>query len=120
MNSMVKDFFQKTAVKANKSSNGKLMMKEWVGHYDGKVVQFQTGTELFYIVVTNEMMRVCDGEYSSPDIIFRGSSELVMDVFTLKKNMEAAMKNWELVVLGSGHDGFALRELVATVLFREA
>ena len=119
MNSGAKDFFQTTAVKANESSSGKLIMKEWVGHYDGKVVQFQTGKEVFYIVVADETMRVCDGEYPSPDIIFRGPPELIIDVFTLRKSMESAMKSWELVVLGAGHDGFALRELVSTV-FREA
>ncbi len=119
MNSGIKEFFQTTAVKANMSSRGKQMMKKWVGHYDGKVVQFETGAELFYLAISNEAMRICDGEYPSPDVIFRGTPELIMDVFTLKKSMESVMKGWELTVLGAGHDGFALRDLIATLL-REA
>jgi len=116
MNTLAKDFFQTVAMKANKSDYVKKMLKEWIGHHDGKIVQFQTNTENFYIVVAGEIMRVCNGEYPSPDIVFRGPSELILDVFTLKKNMEDAVKSWELVVLGAGHDGFALRRLVTTIV----
>jgi hypothetical protein len=120
MKSEVRDFFRTIAMKANRSSSAKQMMKEWVGHYDGKVVQFQTGIELFYIIVTNESIKVCEGEYPSSDIILRGSSKLITDVFTQKKSMESAMKRWELVVLGAGHDGFALRKIIASIVSRGA
>ena len=114
-----KGFFETTVMKLNQCDSAKLTMKEWIGHYDGKVIQFQTDTELFHIVVAAENIRVSDGEYPSPDVIFRGPSELIVDVFKLKHNLESAMKNWEIVVLGAGHDGFALRDLIAT-LFCEA
>ena len=116
MSARVKVFFQTVAVKANRSSKGRKMMKEWVGHYDGKVVQFQTDTEKFYLVIADGKMKVHDGEYPSPDITFKGSSKLISDVFTDRRKMGEAMKSWQLVVLGAGHEGFALGQLITTMM----
>jgi putative sterol carrier protein len=80
-----KNLFEEIAEKANSSSEGRRIMKEWVGHYDGKIIQFETDTEKFYLVVTDERMKVRDGEYPSPDLTFRGSRQVILDVFTGKK-----------------------------------
>jgi hypothetical protein len=114
-----KKLFKEVAEKANSSSEGKRIMKEWVGHYDGKIIQFETDTEKFYLVVTDEKMKVLDGEYPSPDLTLRGSSQVISDVFTGKKSVGDAMKSWDLLLMGAGHEGFILGRLITSV-FLEA
>ena len=112
----VKKLFEAIAMKANRSSEGVRIMKEWIGPYHGKIIQFQTDTEQFYLVVSNGKMKVYDGEYPAPDLIFRGPSKLISDVFTGRKRIGDAMKSWELVLIGAGHEGFALGRLITTVM----
>jgi len=111
-----KRFFEAVAMKANKSNEGIRIMKEWIGPYDGKVIQFVIDNEKFYLVIAEGKMKVRDGEYPSPDLTYEGSSKLVSDVFTGRRRIGDAMKNWELVLIGAGHEGFALGRLVATVM----
>jgi len=111
-----KKFFEAVAMKANRSSEGTRIMRGWVGHYDGKVIQFETDTEKFHLVVANERMKVYDGEYPAPDLTYKGSSKLISDVFTGRKRIGDAMKSWELMLTGAGHEGFALGRLITTVL----
>lgn len=111
-----KRFFEAIAMKANKSNEGMRIMREWIGCYDGKVIQFITDTEKFYLVITAGKMKVHDGEYPGPDLTFKGSSRLVSDVFTGRRRIGDAMKNWELVLIGAGHEGFTLGRLITTVM----
>jgi len=111
-----KKFFEAVAMKASRSSDGTRIMKEWVGHYQGKVIQFETDTEQFYLVVGDGKMKVKDGVYPAPDLTFKGSSKIVSEVFTGRKRIGDAMKTWELVLMGAGHEGFALGRLVTTVM----
>ena len=67
-------------------------------------------------MVTDGKMKVCDGEYPSPDLTFRGSTQVVSDVFTGKKTVGEAMKSWDLLLMGAGHEGFALAKLIEAVL----
>jgi len=55
----VKKFFDAVAMKANRSNDGTRIMKEWVGHYHGKVIQFETDTEKFYLVVADGKNEGC-------------------------------------------------------------
>ncbi|MFQ5712335.1 MAG: SCP2 sterol-binding domain-containing protein [Candidatus Geothermarchaeales archaeon] len=116
MSISVKRFFEAVAMKANRSSEGTKIMRKWTGHYDGKVIQFETDTETFYLVVAGGRLKVYDGEYPAPDLTFRGSSKLISDVFTGRKRIGDAMKSWELVLIGAGHEGFALGRLITTVM----
>jgi len=111
-----KRFFEAVAMKANRSSDGTRIMKEWVGHYYGKVIQFETDAEQFYLVVTDGKMRVLEGVYPAPDLTFKGSSRTISEVFTGRKRIGDAMKTWELVLIGAGHEGFALGRLVTAVM----
>ncbi len=113
---IAKRFFEAVAMKANRSSDGTRIMKEWSGHYQGKVLQFETDTEQFYLVVANGRMKVKDGIYPAPDLTFRGSSKTISEVFTGRKRIGDAMKTWELMLIGAGHEGFALGRLVTTVM----
>jgi len=113
---VAKKFFEAVAMKANRSSDGTRIMKEWQGHYHGKVIQFETDTEKFFLVVSEGRMGVKDGVYPAPDLTFRGSSKTVSEVFTGRKRIGDAMKAWELVLMGAGHEGFALGRLITTVM----
>jgi len=113
---IAKRFFEAVAMKASKSSDGTRIMKEWTGHYHGKIIQFETDTEQFYLVVANGRMKVKDGIYPAPDLTFRGSSKTISEVFTGRKRIGDAMKTWELMLIGAGHEGFALGRLVTTVM----
>ncbi len=110
-----KEFFEAIATKANRSCEGTKIMREWVGHYYGKIIQFDLDAEKFHLVVSNGGMTVVDGEYPAPDLTLRGSSKLILDVFTGRKRFGVAVKNWELVLIGAGHDGFVLGGLIATI-----
>jgi len=111
-----KKLFEAIAMKANRSSDGQKIMKDWVGHYDGKVIQFETDTEKFYVVVQDGKMKVLDGEYLAPDLTFKGSSKAITEVFTGRKRIGDAMKAWELVLVGAGHEGFALGRLITAMM----
>jgi len=113
---VAKKLFEAVAMKANRSSDGQRIMKDWVGHYHGKVIQFETDTEQFYLVVADGKMKIKDGVYPAPDLTFKGSSKTVSEVFTGRKRIGDAMKTWELVLIGAGHEGFALGRLVTTVM----
>ena len=110
-----KKIFEEVAKKANSSNEGKMIMKEWVGPYHGKILQFETDAEKFYLVVTDGKMKVYNGEYPSPDLTFRGSSQVISDVFTGKRSVGDAMKSWDLLLMGAGHEGFILGKLITTV-----
>jgi hypothetical protein len=112
----VKRFFEAIAMKANRSSEGTKIMKNWVGPYHGKIIQFETDTEQFYLVVTDGKMKVYDGKYPAPDLTFKGSSKTIHEVFTGRKRFGDAMKNWEVILVGAGHEGFALGKLITTVM----
>jgi hypothetical protein len=115
-NVSAKQFFQAIAMRANKSAEGTKIMQNWAKHYDGKIIQFETDTEKFYLIITDGKMRVVEGEYVASDVTFRGSSKTISEVFTGKKRFGDAMKSWELVLIGAGHEGFTLGRLITTVM----
>lgn len=116
MSMAAKKFFEAIAMKANRSNDGQKIMKDWVGHYHGKVIQFETDLEKFHLVIQNSKMKILDGVYPAPDLTFKGSSKVVSEAFTGKKRMGDVMKTWELTLIGAGHEGFALGRLITTVM----
>jgi hypothetical protein len=111
-----KKFFEAVAMKANRSGEGTKIMKQWASRYHGKIIQFETDSEQFYLVVADGKMRVREGKYPSPDLTFKGSSKTISEVFTGRKRFPDAMKNWELILVGAGHEGFTLGRLITTVM----
>jgi hypothetical protein len=106
--------FEEITKRVNGSVEGQRIVEEWVGHYDGKILQFETDAEKFYLVITVGKMEVCTGEYPSPDLTFRGSSQVIVDVFTGKKSVGDAIRSWDLLLMGAGHEGFMLGRLITT------
>ena len=113
------ELFEEIAKKANESAGGQSIIKEWVGPYNGKILQFETDTEKFYLMIAHGKMEICTGEYPSPDLTFRGSSQVIIDVFTGKRSIGDAIKRWDLLLMGAGHEGFMLGKLITT-LYSEA
>jgi len=111
-----RQFFQAIAMRANRSNEGTKIMQNWTKHYYGKVIQFITDSEQFYLVVADGKMRVVEGEYTAPDLTFKGASKTISEVFTGKKRFGDALKNWELVLVGAAHEGFTLGRLITTIM----
>lgn len=109
-------FFEAVAMKANRSSEGTKIMREWIGPYYGKIIQFETDSEQFHLIVSEGKMKVREGVYPAPDLTFKGKSKTVSEVFTGRRRFGDALKNWELVLVGAGHEGFTLGRLVTTVM----
>lgn len=110
------EIFEEVAKKVNENAEGQRIIKEWVGSYEGKILQFETEAEKFYLVITLGKMEVCTGDYPSPDLTFRGSSQVIVDVFTGRRSVADAMRSWDLLLIGAGHEGFMLGRLITTAL----
>ncbi|MFQ6088588.1 MAG: SCP2 sterol-binding domain-containing protein [Candidatus Methanofastidiosia archaeon] len=112
----VKKFLSMIVMKANASEDAKKQIAEWVKHYPGKIIQIETDGEIYHVVITKKGLKLREGEYPSPDLIFRAPSEVLMSIFTGRKTMKDAMKNWEMLVIGAAHDGIPMAKLITTVL----
>ncbi len=92
-------------------------VKEWVYPYDGKVFQVETDGEFFYSVLTKDgKMNLHEGEYPSPDVIYRANSDILLGIFTGKIPFWNPIKSWELMVIGSAHESVPLSELILQAL----
>ena len=110
------EIFEEVAKRVNGDAEGQRVIEEWVGPYEGKILQFETEAEKFYLVITLGKMEVCIGEYPSPDLTFRGSSQLIVDVFAGRRSVADAIRSRDLLLIGAGHEGFMLGKLIATAL----
>ncbi len=110
-----KQIFEEITERVNQSPKGQRIIKEWVGPYDGKILQFETEAEKFYLMITDGKMELCTGEYPSPDLTLRGSSQVIKDVFTGKRSVGEVIRSWDLLLMGAGHEGLMLGKLIATV-----
>jgi hypothetical protein len=61
-------------------------------------------------------MRLRAGTYPSPDIIFKASTQTLMNLFTGRADFRDLVKRWELVIIGAGHEAVPLAKLVFDVL----
>lgn len=112
----IRKMLEAIAVKANRSAEGQRMMQDWVGQYDGKIIQFETDTERFYVAVSREKVKVLNGEYPAPDLTIRGKAETLLEVFTGRRRFGDAMKNWEILLIGAGHEAFHAGRLIAQIV----
>ena len=100
------------------NSKPDLMKKvhNWIGPYNGKVLQLQTEEGTWHLVVSRDGLALFEGEYPSPDVIYEGTAQLMVDIFTAQADFRKAMKSWDLVVIGAGHESIPLANLIADVL----
>lgn len=109
-------FLQMVVQKGNKKDDALKIMKEWVGPYQGKVLQVETDDEFYYVVITESGARAEKGEYPSPDIVFRAPSDLLMQIFTGRTDPIEAIRNWDMVVVGNGHEMVPMNNLIMSVM----
>lgn len=110
-------FLQMVIQQGNRKEDALKIMREWVGPYDGKVLQVETDGKFYYVIITKKGAKVKEGEYPSPDIIFRASSDLLMQIFTgrITDAMEP-IKKWEMIVVGNAHEMVPMRNLLTAVI----
>ena len=112
----IRKFIEAVAMKANREGETKKTMRDWVGRYHGKIIQFETDPENFYLVVQDGRMEVRPGSNPSPDLTVRAPSRVITDVFTGRRRFGDAMKSWDLVLIGAGHEAFHLARLIMAVI----
>ena len=61
-------------------------------------------------------MKLRQGTYPSPDVIYKASTETLMNLFSGQASFRDLMKRWELVIIGAGHESVPLGQLMIRVL----
>ena len=112
----IRKFMEAVAMKANRDEETKRTMREWVGRYHGKIIQFETDPENFYLAVQNDRMEVRPGNNPSPDLTIRAPSKVIVDVFTGRRRFGDAMRSWDLLLIGAGHEAFQLSRVIMAVM----
>ena len=109
----VKQFMQMLQLKAKQDPSLQDFLKKWVGPYDGKILQVDTDGVHFYGVVSKDgTFTIHDGEYPSPDVIYRAPSEILLGIFTGKIQFMEPIRKWEMIVMGAAHESVPLSEFI--------
>jgi len=113
----VRQFMRHIASAVNSSDDHKKFVTQWVGVWPGKVLQVEAEGEKFYTVITKEKMWMEEGEYPSPDVIYRvKDAQVILDIFTGRQPFRNAMKDWSLFVIGAAHESVPLAQLIFNVM----
>ena len=109
--------FNELIAKVNETPEHREFIREWVGPYQGKVLQIETDQGTFHIRLHRQgTMEMRDGVYPSPEVIFKASTKTLMNLFTGQASFRELMKKWELVIIGAGHESVSLGQLLMRVL----
>ena len=117
---VLKDFLEKLA----KNMNTKSMdaVKEWIGeHYYGKIIQFQVGdlkgfSKAYYFVFTKKGVKFKEGDYPSPELIFRSDEATLQGIIEGKVKVSSVRDAWKLLIMGNAHEQFPFMQIAASVL----
>jgi hypothetical protein len=109
-------FLQMVIQKGNSKDDALKIMEEWVGPYQGKVLQVETDGEFYHVIITKTGAQAKKGEYPSPDIVFRASSDLLMQIFTGRADPIQAIRNWDMVIVGNGHEMIPMNKMIMSVM----
>jgi putative sterol carrier protein len=117
MTSPIRQLFDGLITKVNKTAKLREQVRNWVGPYQGKILQLETEAETVHIIIFKQgTMELRNGSYPSPDVIYQASSETLMRLFTGQTSFRDLMKRWELVIIGAGHESVPLGQLMMQVL----
>ncbi len=117
MTSQLKQIFESAIKKVNETTEHQEFVREWIGPYQGKVLQLETEEETFHIVLQREgTMEIRPGSYPSPEVIYKASSNTLLSLFTGQASFRDLMKKWELVIIGAGHESVPLGQLMLRIL----
>ena len=115
--SQLQEFFKFLKSKVNEKDDLKKQLAEWVGPYDGKILQVHTpedGDQ--YMVVTKDGMTLHDGTYPSPDVIYEAKADTLLGIFTGEIKFKDTMKDGSLKVIGNAHESDALANLILAAM----
>lgn len=113
----LKGFMGMLSSRVNESEDLQNTVARWVGKQMGKILQVEAEGEIFHVIITPKKMKVKMGPYPSPDVIYRAEkAETLMDIFSGRVDFRSVIKDWSLVVVGSGHESIPLSELILEVL----
>ena len=115
----VKKFMKMVTTQLKNDESMQKFVKDWVYPYDGKIFQVETDGQKFYAVITKDgEMTMHEGEYPSPDVIYRAKSDILLGIFTGKIPFWNPIKSWELFVIGAAHESVPLSELILQALMK--
>jgi putative sterol carrier protein len=108
----LQEFFKFLIAKVREKDDLKKMLADWVGPYDGKILQVHTEAGPQYMVVTKDDMTIHDGVYPSPDVIYEANSKILLGIFTGEVPFKQTMKDGSLKVIGNAHESDPLANLI--------
>ena len=117
MTNQLVQIFEGLIAKVNETPEHREFIRDWVGPYQGKVLQLETDKGIFHVILLKSgIMKLQYGTYPSPDVIYKASTTTFMNLFTGQTSFRELMKKWELVVIGAGHESVPLGQLLIRVL----
>jgi putative sterol carrier protein len=117
MSNQIVQLFESLITRVNKSPKQREFVREWVGSYQGKILQLETDQGTFHIALHKKgTISLHEGAYPSPDVIYRATVDTLMKLFTGQTSFRKLMKRWDLIVIGAGHESVPLGQLVMRVL----
>lgn len=117
MSNQIIQMFEMLIERVNNNAEHREFIREWVGPYQGKVLQLETDEGSFHILLYHQgKMALQQGLYPSPDVIYKASTETLMNLFTGRASFRDLMKRWELVIIGAGHESVPLGQLLTRIL----
>jgi hypothetical protein len=117
MTNQMVQLFEMLIERVNETESHRQFVRGWVGGYQGKVLQLETDDGSFHVILKKDgSMRLQAGSYPSPDIVFKATTQTLMNLFTGRADFRDLVKRWELVIIGAGHEAVPLAKLVFEVL----
>jgi putative sterol carrier protein len=91
---------------------------EWVGPFDGKILQVTTEEGAQYMIIRKEepFMTTHQGTYPSPDVIYRSTSEILLGIFTGEVPFKQVMAEGTLEVIGNANESDPLANLILAAM----
>ncbi|UCE09620.1 MAG: hypothetical protein JSW61_11690 [Candidatus Thorarchaeota archaeon] len=116
--SQLQEFFQFLVSKVKEKEDLQKLVVEWVGPFDGKILQVTTEDGPQYMIVQKEppWMTVHQGTYPSPDVIYRSTSEVLLGIFTGEVPFKDTMADGRLDVIGNANESDPLANLILAAM----
>ncbi|TXT57469.1 MAG: hypothetical protein BAJATHORv1_10171 [Candidatus Thorarchaeota archaeon] len=114
--SQLQEFFKFLQSKVNEKDDIKKFVSDWIGPYDGKILQVHTEDGDQYIVITHDGMTMHEGTYPSPDVIYKAKADVLLGIFTGDVKFKDTMKDGRLEVIGNAHESDPLANLILQAL----
>lgn len=114
--SQLQEFFKFLSAKCNEKDDLKQMLAQWIGPFNGKILQVHTEEGAQYMVITKDGMTLHEGIYPSPDVIYKAKSETLLGIFTGEVPFKQTMKDGSLEVIGNAHESDPLANLILAAM----